>query len=558
MTHASNPRMSRRRLLELGGGLTAGALGAGALIQTLRAPGSAAAHGGESAANIPSAVKTQVALAGTDGWAYIPGPGQTGIDGKVYFPDDMARAPQNLYCYGFRDVTAAHLEWVAAAKIDPTSSDADAARQKIYRLKGLTQTSSYIMSYDEGDQVEITLYNLGWAQRPDIPDGHTVHWHGFKNATPWFDGVPEMSGAAPINKTFTYFYDCQVPGTYMYHCHWEDVEHIQLGMTGSVWIRPKQNSNVTFPSAATFAGAVAGLPIRYVYNDGVQPTDPRSTYYNREFSFMLMDYDLQQHQKLSHIQQPDWSEFHADAWTINGRSYPDSIKPNAVLEVGIDLGSGSGTMAAPVADPIVLGVPATSQAVITPAVAPLPIWVDNMLVGTTANVGGVPFTVSANTGTTFTIQGGSPSFPAVGSVSYSLLDTQLAYQPYTSLITCNPGERVLLRIACLGYQDHSLQMDGIPLTVVGRDADWLENNVYTTDTIDVSPGESYDATFIAPAHSTGNAVDGPDIYMFYDRDFANDGSGGGTVYTGIATQVRVYPAGTVAAQRIAIPNDLGI
>lgn len=45
MTDASHVRLSRRRLLELGGGATAGALGAGVLAELLRSPGTARAGG---------------------------------------------------------------------------------------------------------------------------------------------------------------------------------------------------------------------------------------------------------------------------------------------------------------------------------------------------------------------------------------------------------------------------------------------------------------------------------------------------------------------------------
>ena len=77
--------------------------------------------------------------------------------------------------------------------------------------------------------------------RPDLFDGHTLHWHGFVNAIPLFDGVPELSLAVPIGRDLSYFYRPHDAGTYMYHCHFEDVEHVQMGMTGMVFVRPKQN-----------------------------------------------------------------------------------------------------------------------------------------------------------------------------------------------------------------------------------------------------------------------------------------------------------------------------
>ena len=58
----------------------------------------------------------------------------------------------------------------------------------------------------------------------------------------------------PIGRDFTYFYRPHDAGTYMYHCHFEDVEHVQMGMTGMVFVRPKQNNgtvDATRPAPST-------------------------------------------------------------------------------------------------------------------------------------------------------------------------------------------------------------------------------------------------------------------------------------------------------------------
>ena len=47
---------------------------------------------------------------------------------------------------------------------------------------------------------------------------------------------------------------------------------------------------------------------------------------------------------------------------------------------------------------------------------------------------------------------------------------RLQYNPLSSLIQGAAGERVLLRIANLGFQEHSLLLPGLPMTVIGRDA----------------------------------------------------------------------------------------
>jgi len=72
--------------------------------------------------------------------------------------------------------------------------------------RGKAQISAPMLSFDEEDDIYMTLTNLGLAQRPDLFDGHTLHWHGFVNAIPLFDGVPELSLAVPVGRDLTYFY----------------------------------------------------------------------------------------------------------------------------------------------------------------------------------------------------------------------------------------------------------------------------------------------------------------------------------------------------------------
>ena len=91
--------------------------------------------------------------------------------------------------------------------------------------------------------------------RPDLFDAHTLHWHGFRNVIPFFDGEPTGSVSVPAGTVFRYVYRPRDPGTYMYHCHVEDVEHVQMGMTGIVFVRP-QNGRRTLHER------------KYLYNDG--------------------------------------------------------------------------------------------------------------------------------------------------------------------------------------------------------------------------------------------------------------------------------------------------
>ncbi|WP_407345463.1 multicopper oxidase domain-containing protein [Pengzhenrongella phosphoraccumulans] len=420
MTDNAAPRgLSRRSFLTAGAGVV-GATLVGARLLTVE-PARAA---GALAAAVTHPKKV-VHLAGTDGWVSMP---QNAPADPPFFPDSLAPSGFNTYVFGFRDVTGMSSTQVAAQR-------------------GKAQISAPMMAFDEEDDITITLTNLGLLQRPDLFDGHTLHWHGFVNAIPLFDGVPELSLAVPVGRDLAYFYRPHDAGTYMYHCHFEDVEHVQMGMTGMVLVRPKQNRT-----------PVAGDPVgsKYAYNDG-----DGSTRYDREFAFMITELWSAAHYRDAHIQVSDWTDYDPSFWLLNGRGYPDTVAPN-----------------------------------------------------------------------------GDPNVTAAG---------RLQYQPISSLVTCNTGEKVLLRMANLGYQNHAMSVDNIDLRVVAKDANRLVGrdgitNYLTTNTVDVGPGESRDVIFTAP---------GPGEYLLYDRQYSFLENGGGPGYGGMMTKILVGAPGTYPAQTVA-------
>ena len=77
--------------------------------------------------------------------------------------------------------------------------------------------------------------------RPDLFEQHTVHFHGYPNASAFFDGVPDASVAINIGGSFTYYYLAPDAGTYFWHCHITPPEHLQMGMVGQLFVRPRQN-----------------------------------------------------------------------------------------------------------------------------------------------------------------------------------------------------------------------------------------------------------------------------------------------------------------------------
>lgn len=424
-----DPRLGRRNLLRLAGG--AAALGGFAWAGKVLEPEATAA------ADPPP----DLYLAGTDGWMYLP----PTPDIPPFHPDTLAPSPFTTYIFGFRNVTGL----TETQKLDQ---------------KNKAQHSAplfWVRQYDPNSPVDfrVQLTNLGLALRPDLFDAHTLHWHGFRNVIPFFDGEPSGSVSVPSGRNFTYVYRPREPGTYMYHCHVEDVEHVQMGMTGLVFVRPLLGDN-------------------YLYNDA-------ATGFDREFAMFLSEVWAESHWADAHIQLPEWSDYRADFSLLNGRVYPDTLAPNGSIDPFNPVRDATGDLIAPAGRP------------------------------------------------------------------------ELKYQPHSSLVRCNAGEKVALRFANLGFREQAMTLAGLRMRVYGRDATPMRgrdgtDTSYETETLNIGPGESFDVVFEAPPHTGGS---GPDTYLLYNRAYqrSNNLASGG--FGGAATEIRVFPAGTVATQQY--PNDWG-
>lgn len=172
---------------------------------------------------------------------------------------------------------------------------------------------------DEGDELSLRLLNVGLVMRPDLQDPHTVHWHGFPNAAPVFDGVPDSSIAIGMGGVLTYFYRAPGPGTYLYHCHVEATEHMQMGMIGNLWVRAAQDA---LPPGTDLDGYVHQAGDRYAYNDG-----DGSTRYDVEYPIQLISVDSTFHDASLAVQPLPFALMRDDYALMNGRGYPDTKEP---------------------------------------------------------------------------------------------------------------------------------------------------------------------------------------------------------------------------------------
>lgn len=175
----------------------------------------------------------------------------------------------------------------------------------------------------QGDDFYLTLSNVGMAMRPDLFDSHSVHFHGFPQAAPVFDGLPEASPTINMGSSYTYYYKIVIPGTYMYHCHVEASEHMQMGMLGNLFVRPSQDSNAALKALGTARYAGAPAFAGFAYNDGTG-----STGYDKAYAIQIGSMDSNFHIQHLGIQPLPFAYMRDDYAMLNGRGYPDTINPD--------------------------------------------------------------------------------------------------------------------------------------------------------------------------------------------------------------------------------------
>ena len=171
---------------------------------------------------------------------------------------------------------------------------------------------------EEGQEFYLSLTNVGMLLRPDLFDPHTVHFHGFPQSSTVFDGLPESGLAIGMGATLTYYYKLNDPGTYMYHCHVEATEHMQMGMLGNLYIKAAQNKTGCADLSCPATTGTAG----YAYNDG-----DGSTYYDVEYPIQLGSFDSAFHDASETTQPLPFALMVDNYPMINGRGYPDTVDP---------------------------------------------------------------------------------------------------------------------------------------------------------------------------------------------------------------------------------------
>ena len=384
-----------------------------------------------------------------------------------------------------------------------------------------------LMAIDEDDEFFLTLTNVGQIMRPDLFEQHTVHFHGYPNASGFYDGVPDASVAINIGGSFTYYYLAPDAGTYFWHCHITPPEHLEMGMVGQLYVRPRQNrlsgnlqaalfsleappANPTSPTTQEYerlrkrcgGDILCATPVpatnsatnngtgKYAYNDG-----DGSTAYDVEYPLQMHGFDPNFHFVGMTFNPESFVDLKDKYFLLNGRSYPDTIG-------GYQCQSG---------DPL-------------PACAG-------------RSVGDVvpgPMQTQATDGTLH------------------------ASQPMPAVINIPAGGRALLRISDLNVTEfHTLASIGIPMRVIGVNARLLRdqdgtNMAYDTNSITLGGGESIDVILDACssrgadgtcANATNNYEAGQKYYLYTPQldHLSNDAENFGGMMTEVNICTSVNP-----------------
>ena len=263
-----------------------------------------------------------------------------------------------------------------------------------------------LAAFDEDDEFFLTLTNVGMIMRPDLFEQHTVHFHGYPNASSFYDGVPDASIAINIGASFTYYYLAPDAGTYFWHCHITPPEHLQMGMVGQLHVRPRQDRVPVGGSLYTYLGyqngiseptttpvadlrtvcnpgrdilcsatmpattntvvqaidplvidpatGVADLPYRYTYNDG-----DGSTAYDVEYPIQMHGFDPNFHFVGMTFNPELFVDMKDKYFLLNGRSYPDTVAAGPQATISTD-----GTMHYSQPLPAIINIPAGGKALL--------------------------------------------------------------------------------------------------------------------------------------------------------------------------------------------------
>lgn len=166
-----------------------------------------------------------------------------------------------------------------------------------------------VLCVNSGDRVNVVLRNA-------LPDAVSLVFPGQESVTanqapvgPVFDALgalsslaqPAAAAAAGLG-SMTYSFIAGAAGSYLYQSGTDQAKQVEMGLFGTLVVRPAGHPNQAYPEAYT------------VFSD--------------EFLMVMTELDPAVHHAVEIGQPFDLTSYHARYFMINGRSFPDTIAPN--------------------------------------------------------------------------------------------------------------------------------------------------------------------------------------------------------------------------------------
>ena len=163
---------------------------------------------------------------------------------------------------------------------------------------GAFQSPGPVLCVTQGEVVVVNLHNT-------LPEKASIAFPGQVGVVGSV-GSPGLitTEAAAAGGDVTYTFTASQPGTYLYQSGSDVSKQVEMGLYGALIVRPSANPDRAYGDAST------------AFNP------------NREFMLLLAEIDPDLHRAVETGGTYDFTKLHSRYYTINGRSFPDTIQDN--------------------------------------------------------------------------------------------------------------------------------------------------------------------------------------------------------------------------------------
>ena len=164
---------------------------------------------------------------------------------------------------------------------------------------GAFQSPGPVLCVGQGETVIVNLHNT-------LPESTSIVFPGQKSVDAGTTGTPGLitTEAGASGGDVTYTFTASEPGTYLYQSGSDVSKQVEMGLYGAFIVRPTNHAN-------------------WAYSDSSTAFNPK-----REFMLLLAEIDPDLHHAVETGGTYDFTALHNHYYTINGRSFPDTIQDN--------------------------------------------------------------------------------------------------------------------------------------------------------------------------------------------------------------------------------------